>query len=395
VAAQPDFVLTDTSAMSSIDHRMDPLAAGKCGAIVPARTADSWAGFLPFFPWFPRLDRPERGWVASANNPTAPPDFPYPLFGAWAPEDRAGRAEDLLQATGQHTLAGFEQMQNDVFSGRAHRGLSGLLDAHLECDDARTRAALRPSRDGTSALPPKACRGDLLCLLLALAPERHRSRLRGTVDPARPVCRLGMAACRTPPCQHRQWFTDDAERVATMQRAFTEALDWLTDRPRSDPHALDMGRHPPARGDPPRRQHPASARVARYTLCALAVAPAPSPARSTTPGILRQPPGASNRMVHQMGPHPVFRSITWPGQSGHPGSPHYADQTGDHRTGHFVDLVTDWPTIESTLHLRNHARTRPPGLADERLRGNLIRCQIDPGTAFRPDRTPQPHNNLP
>ncbi|MEZ4506824.1 MAG: penicillin acylase family protein [Thermomicrobiales bacterium] len=40
-----------------------------------------------------KLDNPARGWVASANNPTAPPDYPYPLNGAWTVEDRAARAE--------------------------------------------------------------------------------------------------------------------------------------------------------------------------------------------------------------------------------------------------------------------------------------------------------------
>jgi penicillin amidase len=62
--------------------------------------------------------------------------------------------------------------------------------------------------------------------------------------------------------------------------------------------------------------------------------------------------GASYRMVVSMGADAVFRSVTWPGQSGHPGSPHYADQAADHIAGRFIDLISDWPTIESTTTLR-------------------------------------------
>ena len=62
--------------------------------------------------------------------------------------------------------------------------------------------------------------------------------------------------------------------------------------------------------------------------------------------------GASYRMVVDMAEAGAFRSITWPGQSGHAGSPHYADQAADHIAGRFVDLASDWPTIESTATLR-------------------------------------------
>src|SRR5690606_22871618 len=35
---------------------------------------DAWQGYIPF-DGLPKLDNPARGWVASANNPTAPPDY--------------------------------------------------------------------------------------------------------------------------------------------------------------------------------------------------------------------------------------------------------------------------------------------------------------------------------
>ncbi len=153
----------------------------------------------------------------------------------------------------------------------------------------------------------------------------------------------------------------------------------LTDRLGPDPHAWTWGAIHRLGAI-----HPAASTPLQHELLDIPYAPSPGGAGTLAsafynpPGSFDNRLGASYRMVTNMGPHPVFRSITWPGQSGHPGSPHYADQTGDHRTGHFVELVTDWPTIESTLHLRNHARTGDrTDLADERRkqRGNLIRCQ--------------------
>lgn len=314
--------------------------------------ADEWVGFIPF-DGLPRLDRPERGWVASANNPTAPPDFPYPLFGTWAPEDRAGRAEDLLQATDQHTLDGFEKMQNDVLSGRAQRGLSGLLDAHLECDDARTRAALAAFQGWDFRLTTDSVPAAIFYVFFW---RWHQNVIaRGFSEPLIPLVRdagWGFSS-ELLHANIANWFTDDAERVATMQRAFTEALDWLTDRLGPDQHAWKWGAIHRLGAI-----HPAASTPLQHELLDIPYAPSPGGAGTLAsafynpPGSFDNRLGASYRMVTNMGPNPVFRSITWPGQSGHPGSPHYADQTDDHRTGQFVELVTDWPTIESTAVLR-------------------------------------------
>ncbi len=317
-----------------------------------AEPSDAWVGFIPF-DGLPRLDRPERGWVASANNPTAPADFPYPLFGTWAPEDRAARAEDLLRATSQHTLDGFERMQNDVFSGRAQRGLSGLLDAHRESASPRVRAALAAFHGWDFRLTTESVPAAIFYVFFW---RWHQTVVaRRFSEPLLPLVRDAGWGLSSDLLHGNvaDWFDDDAERQRAIQTAFAQALDWLTERLGPDRHRWQWGAihrlgavHPAARTplqheflDIPSEPSPGGA----GTLCNAFYSP---------PGTFDTRMGASYRMVTNMGANPVFRSITWPGQSGHPGSPHYADQAADHIAGRFIELETDWPTLEATADLR-------------------------------------------
>jgi acyl-homoserine lactone acylase PvdQ len=37
--------------------------------------------------------------------------------------------------------------------------------------------------------------------------------------------------------------------------------------------------------------------------------------------------------------------VSWPGQSGHPGSPHYADQIDRHLSGEYFEVPFDWEEV--------------------------------------------------
>lgn len=320
--------------------------------------ADAWIGHIPF-DGLPRLDRPARGWVASANNPTAPPDFPYPLFGTWAPEDRAARAEDLLQANSQHTLDGFESMQNDVFSGRAQRGLAGLLEAHDEIDDPYIRAVLSRFHGWDFRLTTESVPAAVFYVFFW---RWHQHVVaRRFPESILPLVRdsgwgLSSDLLHT---NVANWFDDDAERIVTIQTAFAEAIDWLTERLGAEMSAWRWGAIHRLGAI-----HPAACTPLQHAFLDIPAQPAPGGAGTllnafySPPGSFDTRMGASYRMVLDMGPNADFRSITWPGQSGHPGSPHYADQAGDHLAGRFVQLVTDWPAIEKTSILRTTLEPR-------------------------------------
>lgn len=313
---------------------------------------DEWVGFIPF-DGLPSLVRPERGWVVTANNPTAPPDFPYPLFGTWAPEDRAGRAEDLIQATNQHTLDDFERYQNDVFSGRAQRGLSGLLDALTDIDDPAIRAASSRFAGWDFNLTTDSVPASLFYVFFW---RWHQTVVtHGFPEHLVPLVRDAGWGFSSD-LLHKNvagWFADDAERIAAIQTAFSEAVSWLTERLGSDSAAWQW-----AAIHRLGAAHPAASTPLQHELLDIPAAPAPGGAGTlanafyTPPGTFDTRMGASYRMVVGMSAQADFRSVTWPGQSGHPGSPHYADQAADHIAGRFIELVSDWPTIESTTTLR-------------------------------------------
>ena len=314
--------------------------------------ADEWIGFIPF-EGLPSLVRPDRGWVVSANNPTAPPDFPYPLFGTWAPEDRAGRAEDLIQSTNQHSIAGFEHFQNDVFSGRAQRGMAGLLDAMTEVNDATIRSALARFNGWDFRLTIESVPASLYYVFFW---RWHQTVIaRQFSAPFIPLVRdagWGLSS----DLLHRNiadWFTDEDERVATIQTAFAEAIAWLTDRLGPESSAWTWGSIHRLGA-----VHPAASTPLQHEFLDIPAEACPGGAGTlanafyTPPGNFDTRMGASYRMVVDMAESGALRSITWPGQSGHAGSPHYADQAADHLAGRFVDLVSEWPTIEATATLR-------------------------------------------
>ncbi len=314
--------------------------------------ADEWVGFIPF-DGLPSLVRPDRGWVVTANNPTAPPDFPYPLFGTWAPEDRAGRAEDLIQSTDRHTVEGFEQFQNDVFSGRAQRGLSGLLDALTDVDDAAIRSAMVRFNGWDFQLTTDSIPASLFYVFFwrwhqTVVAKRFPAHLIPLVRDAG----WGLSS----DLLHRnvaEWFADDDERVATIQAAFAEAIAWLTERRGPEPSAWTWGSIHRLGA-----VHPAATTPLQHEFLDIPAEACPGGAGTlanafyTPPGTFDTKMGASYRMAVDMGESGAYRSITWPGQSGHPGSPHYADQAVDHIAGRFVDLESDWGAIEASATRR-------------------------------------------
>ena len=72
----------------------------------------------------------------------------------------------------------------------------------------------------------------------------------------------------------------------------------------------------------------------------------------TPPGSFDTRMGASYRLVTSLGEYPVFRSITWPGQSGHPGSPHYADQAATRAALQLYPMLYVWAQIHAEAETR-------------------------------------------
>ncbi|MBN1789550.1 MAG: penicillin acylase family protein [Bacteroidales bacterium] len=112
-----------------------------CAAGVPLRKRDipfgvlpgdtdeyDWKGYVPFEE-LPYLFNPVNGYVASANNRTAAPDYPYHIGSWYQPPDRFERIVELLSAKEILSVEDFKSIQLDQKSKMADRYMPYILSA--------------------------------------------------------------------------------------------------------------------------------------------------------------------------------------------------------------------------------------------------------------------------
>lgn len=107
-----------------------PVRRGGDGSL-PARGWDGsgdWVGFVPFDE-MPHAVEPASGALANANSRPAPADHPVFLGRDWYGDWRLRRIAELLGATPRHDVAGFSAMQADVTSLFAREVLPALRSA--------------------------------------------------------------------------------------------------------------------------------------------------------------------------------------------------------------------------------------------------------------------------
>jgi len=103
-----------------------------CSAGVPIRKGDGftiqsgetdeydWKGLVPFEK-LPHEYNPERGYVSSANNKTAPDDYPYYISLWFDPPYRIDRIREMLESKDKLSIDDFVAMQADAKSKLAER----------------------------------------------------------------------------------------------------------------------------------------------------------------------------------------------------------------------------------------------------------------------------------
>lgn len=99
-----------------------------------------WQGLVPY-EGMPALFNPPQGYARSANNRTAPEDFPYPLSGTWNSGYRARRVRNMIEEKDKLSREDFARMQMDVLSMRAVESLPGLLAILSKSTDPRVKTA--------------------------------------------------------------------------------------------------------------------------------------------------------------------------------------------------------------------------------------------------------------
>ncbi|MDR9364752.1 MAG: penicillin acylase family protein [Balneolaceae bacterium] len=96
-----------------------------------------WQGWIPR-DHVPHIKNPERGFVSSANQESAAPDYPYYLDDDFAPFERGRRINDLLDRMENITVEDIQQMQLDTYSYYGEVLLPSLLE-WVETDSLNSR----------------------------------------------------------------------------------------------------------------------------------------------------------------------------------------------------------------------------------------------------------------
>jgi penicillin amidase len=281
--------------------------------------ADAWHGYIAFDE-LPSMVDPSRGYIASANERVAPDDYPHALYGAWGTGHRAARihqvlADDRRPVDREQSIA----LQNDIKSCRAERICPPLLQwlAGAQEPDAillRTILAAWDYRYTLDSAAPTLFEAFMHVWQQRVAREHFPAHL---VDLVRAT---GGVASRLIERGDDQlnWFSDGVgdEIVA----AASAAVESVRASRGSDPLEWQWGKVHLAYW-----RHPVDS---AYDIGPQPVNGGPDCLRNTGAGprTMEAAGGAEYRLVVDFAQPDRFLAVQNIGNSGVPGSPHYADQ---------------------------------------------------------------------
>jgi penicillin amidase len=317
-----------------------------------------WRGSIAFDD-LPRLFDPEHGWIATANNKPVDDDFPQPLYGWWAPGHRAVRLRQLFERQERFTLENFRRMQFDAYSVRAEQAVPALRQ--------RLATSSEPALKLTDLLAPwdyqyrpESAAATVFETFFELWHERViMARFPDDVRPFLVTLGAGSGLALRLIVEGRpdDWFGDGslASELSENARATIAELEArLGPDPAAwrwgDVHRISLS-HPldgrPGAGDlfrtPPRPAHGTS-----HALNNTGYAHGVSFAVTSGPEF---------RMVVDLGDLDGAGVILTTGQSGQPGSPHYADHLPKWLTGQYDTLPWSPKAVEAAA--RGELRLEP------------------------------------
>ncbi|HPT32954.1 MAG TPA: penicillin acylase family protein, partial [Prolixibacteraceae bacterium] len=116
-----------------------PIRAGNGIQIYPGDSSKyDWQGLVPFEK-LPYEYNPERGYVSSANNKTAPDDYPYYISHWYATPNRIDRIREMLEEKELLGTEDIKAMQSDVTSKQAEKFMPVFIEA-IKTDPSLTNS---------------------------------------------------------------------------------------------------------------------------------------------------------------------------------------------------------------------------------------------------------------
>jgi penicillin amidase len=333
---------------------LTPVRKGWDGLLpVPgAKGAYEWQGFLPAEA-LPQVQNPPAHYVATANHNILPADYGPEISYEWAPGYRFTRIKEGLEAKKRFTLEDFQGMQHDNTSLPARALVRLLKEVHVQDPELRSYAELLAAWDGVLSADSRA--GALYGVWL-------RELLDGFYRPHVPARLLDFAASR--------------DRVPVLLAALQKPdAAWFGDRPAEGRDRLVYTTLRSAVGKL-RELLPGDAKdwswgrlhttTFRHPLAGLGPAygkafdlgPVPRPGDAHTPNAathnakFEHTSGATYRHVLDLADWDRGVATSAPGQSGQPGSPHYADLLPLWQRGEYFPLAFSRARVEAVTHHR-------------------------------------------
>jgi penicillin G amidase len=333
-----------------------PLRRGGCPDLPkPGWSGEfEWEGTVPYDELPEEID-PERGFLVTANNRIVGDDYPHHITSDWLDGYRARRIEELLRASDEHDVEGFEAMQSDNLS------IPGLEVARrlgrLSPPSQRELSAVERLRSWDGRLGPDSIAGTIYqAFLLRLAREVARAAIGDRDLSERWLDRAdnGFTPHVTSPWRWHShllklWEEGDDGLIGRpweelVLEALAGALDDLGDRFGPDPEGWRWGHvhemefpHPLGEANPLLRRllnRRLKAGGAQETVSQIAYDPN-DPYRAVW--------APSWRLVADPTDPARSRWQMFTGQSGHPASRHYDDLQADWLEGRTQPLVGEGP----------------------------------------------------
>ena len=306
--------------------------------------AHQWCESIPYDA-MPSISDPAEGWVRSANNRTAPEDFPYPLSGVWSSGYRAKRVRNMIEAGTSHTREDLSRMQLDTLSLRAVDGVSGLLELLQHNEAPRIIEALVILAAWDRRMEPDSVGASIFELFFdAWVREVAGARFEGDAVGLLASATSGLSTELLSIDQHG-WFAN-GDRAEAAGRAMTTTLDALTKRLGPDMLSWQWGNIHKVALD-----HTLSGRGEIFATLDRGGDPVGGsgiPVCNTgfDPNYLAGM-GANYRLNADLADPNGLWAVDAAGQSGHPGSPNYCDQLSSWLVADLHYLPLDRARVEA------------------------------------------------
>ncbi len=325
-----------------------------------------WIGLLPFDA-MPHAIDPSRGWLASANNRLAGDDYPYPLYGTWISGHRAARIRQMIEAgiakssvrsgtcgsgtresselnsheSGDErgfTCNDFRDMHHDTVSLRAVTCLAPLVAALSEVTDSQVQVAMQHLRNWDGHIEAELVAPTLFNVFFSFWSKAVADVHFEGVTAELLAKQVEGVASRLLADDPHAWFPD-GQRVPRIRRVFSDTLAYLTQRFGTDMSAWQWGRlhrlplkHVLSnRGDLGHLLNHGGGPVKGDMITVCNTGSGPDWLATS---------GAGYRLIADLATNHLL-AVDAQSQSGHPGSPHYADQFSAWNSGEYHVLPLD------------------------------------------------------